>query len=127
MADALDSIKSVFAKVAGASPQEIAKDESLWAEVINAFALEPDSTDLASIAYGRAPRVVTEAVVDTFRRDSEKRSGGNLVQGRKEAIRDQLAAYMNCPPDQLAITRNTTEGVNTVLSAWKLQPGGSLL
>jgi hypothetical protein len=76
MADALDSIKSVFAKVAGASAQEIAKDESLWAEVINAFALEPDSTDLASIAYGRAPRVVPEAVVDTFRRDTEKLSGG---------------------------------------------------
>lgn len=127
MADALDSIKSAFAKVSANSPEETAKDESLWAEVINAFDLEPGSTDLASISYGRALRVVTEAVIETFRLDSEKRSGGNLVSGREEAIRKQLATYINCPPDQLAITRNTTEGVNTVLSGWKLQSGDEIL
>jgi isopenicillin-N epimerase len=127
MADALDSIKGAFSKVATLSPEETAKDESLWAEVINAFDLEPGTTDLASISYGRAPRIVIEAVVDTFRRDSEKRSGGNLAQGREDGIRNQLAAYMNCPADQLAITRNTTEGVNTVLSGWKLQAGDEIL
>ena len=56
-----------------------------------------------------------------------KGPGGNLVPGRKDAIRKRLAAYINCPPEQLAITRNTTEGVNTVLSGWKLVPGDEIL
>ena len=127
MSDVLDSIKSAFAKVPGISPEESAKDESLWAEVIKAFNLEPGYTNLGTIAYGVPPQLVTEAVVDTFRRDSERRPGGNLVPGRKEAIRKQLAGYINCPPEQLAITRNTTEGVNTVLSGWKLEAGDEIL
>jgi selenocysteine lyase/cysteine desulfurase len=127
MADALDSIKSTFAKVPAMSPEEAAKDESLWGEVITAFDLEPGYTNLGSIAYGVPPHIVTEAVVDTFRRGSERRQGGNLVPGRKDAIRNQLAAYINCPPEQLAITRNTTEGVSTVLSGWKLEAGDEIL
>jgi isopenicillin-N epimerase len=116
-----------FATVPASSPEDAAKDGSLWAEVIKAFDLEPGYTNLGSIAYGVPPHIVTEAVVDTYRRDSERRVGGNLVPGRKEAIRKQLAAYVNCPPDQLAITRNTTEGVNTVLSGWKLEAGDEIL
>jgi selenocysteine lyase/cysteine desulfurase len=127
MAEALDSIRTTFDKAKMRSPEDIATDESLWETVTRAFDLEPGYTNLQTISRGVSPRSVIDAVVDTFRRDNDIRSGGNLVPGREDAIRKQLAAYVNCVPEELAITRNTTEGVTTVLCGWKLQPCDEIL
>jgi selenocysteine lyase/cysteine desulfurase len=94
---------------------------------MQAFDLEPGYTNLQTISRGVSPRAVIDGVVDTFRRDNDIRSGGNLVPGRENAIRKQLAAYVNCAPEEIAITRNTTEGVTTVLCGWKLHAGDEIL
>jgi selenocysteine lyase/cysteine desulfurase len=127
LADALDSIRGAFSKAKGLSPDAAARDESLWAEVPKAFNLEPGYTNLQTVSRGVSPRVVTDAVVDTYRRDSENRPGGNFVPGKEEAVRKQLAAYVNCSPAELAMSRNTTEGVTTVLNGWKLEESDEIL
>src|ERR1700722_5266266 len=126
MAEAFDSIRTALDKAKMRSPEDTATAESLRGTVMRAFDLEPGYINLQTVSGGVSPRAVIDAVVDTFRRDNDIRSGGNLVPGREDVIRKQLA-YVNCAPEELAITRNTTEGVTTVLCGWKLQAGDEIL
>ncbi|KAF9980355.1 hypothetical protein BGZ65_005196 [Modicella reniformis] len=42
-------------------------------------------------------------------------------------VRSQLAEFMNCDTDELALVQNTTTGVNTVLRSLKFLPGDRIL
>ena len=41
----------------------------------------------------------------------------------KAAVRDKLAAMAGCAPDELVITRNTTESLDTVINGYDWKPG----
>ena len=43
------------------------------------------------------------------------------------ALREGLAAFLGCAPDAVALTRSTTDGMSTVLSALELGPGDEVL
>jgi selenocysteine lyase/cysteine desulfurase len=74
------------------------------------------------------PRAVLEAVV----RDTEFINASPLVNGRivaaeRERIRQRLAGHLGCDPDEVAITRGTTEGLNIVISGLRLQRGDEIV
>ena len=43
------------------------------------------------------------------------------------ALRARLAAFLRCAPEDVALTRSTTDGMSTVLSAVELRPGDEVL
>jgi selenocysteine lyase/cysteine desulfurase len=49
------------------------------------------------------------------------------VGSRKEDVRKQVAAHVGCAPDEIALTRNTTDGVTTVISGLPLKAGDEIL
>jgi isopenicillin-N epimerase len=127
--DALDSIKIAFSKAKDRSPEEAAKNESLWAEVQNAYNYTSDVINMGSVVRGIAPKVVSDALIDTYLRTNEFRPGGNYhnVSERQETIRSRLAAHVGLSAEETALTRNTTDGVTTVIAGLKLQAGDEIL
>src|SRR5947199_43653 len=58
------------------------------------------------------------------------RSGKEHFEELKElaaAVREKVALPFGCTPERVALTRSTTDGVNTVLTALELGPGDEVL
>lgn len=127
--EGLESIRATFARAGNLSPDEIAKNEALWVDVYKAFNYNSEVINLATVVRGVAPRVVSDAVIDTYTRVNEYRPGGNYsnIREKKEAIRKRIAYHAGCLPQELAITRNTTDGFTTVIAGLKLKSGDEII
>lgn len=51
----------------------------------------------------------------------------NFIPKKKEEIRDKLARFINASPEEVVITRNTTEGINFVANGLDLKEGDEIL
>ena len=80
---------------------------------------------------GPPPRAAAQAMKDRI--DRELRDGPTTAEvyeeGRRiqEAARAAAARLLNAHPDEVLITRNTTEGLNIVLSGLNWQPGDEII
>ncbi len=125
--DQLDRIRSAFSNASQLTNDVAARDESLWEEVQKAYHYNEDIINLSSVVRGVSPELVTDAVTDTYIRINEFRAGGNYVRGKKEEMRNRLAEFVGCSAEELALTRNTTDGITTVVFGLKLNPGDEII
>jgi isopenicillin-N epimerase len=79
-------------------------------------------------SYGSPPRPVFDALVDynRFLAQNPTRHLGELDR-RKEEVRRKLAVFVGCDPEELALTRNTTEGNSLAATGLELRPGDEVL
>jgi isopenicillin-N epimerase len=123
----LDALRRAFSGAEQLSNEGAAKDESLWVEVVKALPKDSESINLWSIARGVSARVVTDSLAGTYRQFEDHFPGSSYVKNQKEAIRNRLAKYVGCAPDEIALMRNTTDGVATVLFGFGLREGDEIL
>lgn len=86
-------------------------------------------TYLNTGSLGPSPRAVLDAVVDamwTLERDPVSENWGRLGQ-RMEAVRQKVAGFVHAEPDQIVLTRNTTEGLSLVCQSLPLQAGDEII
>jgi selenocysteine lyase/cysteine desulfurase len=80
---------------------------------------------------GPVPRRGVEAAREALELQLEQGRGGHAffeaALGAAERLRSRVAAILACPESQLALTANTTDGVNTALAALQLGPGDEVL
>jgi selenocysteine lyase/cysteine desulfurase len=80
---------------------------------------------------GPVPRGAAEAAAGRARAEAVGgRAGHAYFEGMietAERIRSRLSALLGCSPDEVALTRSTTDGVSSVLSALDLRPGDEVL
>jgi isopenicillin-N epimerase len=93
------------------------------------WALDPDVVFLNHGSFGACPRVVLAAqqrLRDELEREPVRFLSREL-EGRLDAARAALAAFVGADPDDLAFVTNATTGVNTVLRSLALSPGDELV
>ncbi|HEX4683994.1 MAG TPA: aminotransferase class V-fold PLP-dependent enzyme [Gemmatimonadaceae bacterium] len=110
-------LSSAPLRSAGSTP-----DESYWREVRARFLVPPDVAFLNAANLCPMSLPVIEAIEKNTRTyevnpSPEVRSG--LIHAREDA-RQMLATALRCTPDELVLTRNTTEGNNFVSSGLDL-------
>jgi selenocysteine lyase/cysteine desulfurase len=104
---------------------------------MNAVALRSEFPVLERVAYlnagtdGPVPRRAAEAAERRIRHELEAGRSGEqhfasiIETGAK--VREKVAGAFGCRPEDVAMTRSTTDGINTVLSALELGPGDEVL
>lgn len=100
-----------------------------WAEVRRGFALNPGVAHMNCATLGATPRIVLDAIAATMR-EIEGNPAVNVfgpVGARMDEVRDRAAAFLGAGPDEVVLTRNTTEGMNMVASGIALGPDDEIL
>jgi isopenicillin-N epimerase len=103
-----------------------ADDETFWASVRSEFELAPEFTNLVSVARGNFTKANREIAFNEATRLNQLAAPRPDPNWELE-IRRKAASFIGAPPENIALLRNTTEGVTTVLSNWPLKAGDEIL
>jgi selenocysteine lyase/cysteine desulfurase len=117
------------ARLAGLSAMEAAQDEDYWAVIQRAYSVNPNLINLNNGGVSPAPIVVQQAVERYNQLANEGPSyymWRILDQGR-EPLREKLAALAGAHPGEIAINRNSTEALNTVIYGLDLKAGDEVI
>ena len=121
----LGDTKALFARHAATPPADLATDEAFWSVIRAKFRLKPDYINLENGYYCMQPQEVLEAFLDKVREVNTEASYYMRTRqvDDKLAVRKRLAAILGCSPDELIITRNTTESLDTVIAGFDWKAG----
>jgi isopenicillin-N epimerase len=127
-AHTLADVEAAGAAVAGRTPEDVAQDELYWREIQEAFTLDRTISNLNNGNSCPSPRVVHEA----FKRYADISNQApvyyrGLIERNMETIRRKLAAEFGCDPEELAITRNTSESLQIAQDGLDLKSGDEVL
>jgi selenocysteine lyase/cysteine desulfurase len=127
--DAFDRVSAAASATAGRSPEEMAGDEDYWREVQQAFTVDRTLVNLNNGGVSPAPRVVQEAMRRYLELSNEAPvyTMWQLLEPHIESVRRRLAASFGCDPEEMAITRNASESLETCILGLDLKPGDEVL
>ncbi|MBD5778837.1 aminotransferase class V-fold PLP-dependent enzyme [Pelagicoccus sp. NFK12] len=121
-------VPSQFERSSGTAV-ELAKDEAFWRARRREFAPAPDFINLEYGYFCPAPLPVLEA---EQRGSSEINARASFFMRREmrdelEATRGDLAALGGVSPEEVCITRNTTESMNIIIQGLDLEKGDEIV
>jgi selenocysteine lyase/cysteine desulfurase len=121
--------KNAGKSIAGLSPQQAAGEEDYWSVIQQSYTVNPNIINLNNGGVSPSPRVVQEAVERYNKMSNEGPSyfmWRILDQGR-EPLRQKLAELAGCDAEEIAINRNATEALNTVIYGLDLKAGDEVI
>lgn len=123
------SIASAAAQSArGRNADDVARDELFWMSVARAYRLDGRWIILNGGGNNPHPTAVVEALSRyNAMSSSAPRPHMYRLWARIDNHRERLAALMDCAPEEMAITRNTTEGLNIVGWGLSLNEGDEVI
>jgi selenocysteine lyase/cysteine desulfurase len=104
-------------------------DAAFWNVVRSQFLLRPGLVHLNAATIGATPRPVVSALTDYLwevESDPQDQVFGTPSR-RMEDVRARAADFLGADLDEVALTRNTTEGMNMVAQGLELKPGDQVL
>ncbi len=126
---ALKQVTPPEAKRVG-TPEEVARDESYWAKVRECFTPEPGHIWLNCFSFNPAPLSVHDAFIryeQSVNAWPQARRSTIFPPTKREALRARLARLINASPEEIALSRNTTEALATVIFGLPLSRGDEVV
>ncbi len=135
------SVNSLFNEVHGADfknaakkvnqllPNQITEDEDYWGTIQRCYSVNPSIINLNNGGVSPSPIVVQQAVERYNQLANEGPSyfmWRILDQGR-EPLREKLANLAGVLPEEIAINRNATEALNTIILGLDLKSGDEVI
>lgn len=112
----------------GTAQAEASDDETFWAGVRREFLISDELAYMNSGTLGPMPKPVYYAVVDGYRALAADPGRTNTAQNRlQDELREKLATFVSADLDEVALTRNTTEGMSFVANGLDLEAGDEVL
>ena len=104
------------------SAEDWARDETFWYQVQQSYVQSSGFINLESGYYSPAPRPVLDAECRQLRRVNEIPSFfmRRHQDAEKQRLRRQVAEFAGAGEDEIVITRNTTESLNTIIAGLQL-------
>jgi selenocysteine lyase/cysteine desulfurase len=112
-------------KFADRSADSLADDESFWEGIRKDYKLKPDYINLENGYYCFLPQETLAKFIDHVREINYQGSYymRTVQYENKKAAVNKLASLAGCSPDELIITRNTTESLDTVIGGMHWREG----
>ena len=128
-ADAMARVLDAGKQNAGKTPSTLASDEDYWSEIALAFDVDRTLVNLNNGGCSPAPTHVLEAMIRDLRFSNEipVQHMWVVLEPRLESVRRDLAAEFGCDPEELAITRNASESLETMIFGIDLKPGDEVI
>jgi selenocysteine lyase/cysteine desulfurase len=117
--------EDLWARYAALPPHVLAQDEAFWGRIRRQYRLTSDYINLENGYYAMQSQPVLEAFVRHVREVNVEAS--HYMRTRqfddKAAVRDRLAAMAGVTPEELIVTRNTTESLDTIIGGFRWREG----
>lgn len=106
-------------------PGKLAKDQKFWEGIRQGYDLKPDYINLENGYYCIQPQETLENFISHVREVNRQGSYYmRTVQFKdKKRVADKLAKMIDCPTDELIITRNTTESLDMIIGGLDWEEG----
>lgn len=123
-------IDQALAKVGDREPEDVAGDEAFWADVRKGFDLPEGVINLDNGYCNPLSREVAEDLVEKARHVEQL--PGKRVESLYEEVTEPkvisgLARLLGVPKDELALVRNATEALDTVILGSPMKAGDEIL
>jgi selenocysteine lyase/cysteine desulfurase len=111
------------------SPFDAAADEDYWSVIQQAYTVDSNLVNLNNGGVSPAPRIVQEAVERYNKISNEGPSYymWRIVDQGREPLRMKLAALAGCDAEEIAVNRNSTEALNTIIYGLNLRSGDEVV
>src|SRR5438067_8097440 len=127
--DSLRRAAAAAERAGDRSAADLARDESYWREIQQAFTLDRTIINLNNGGCCPSPRVVHEA----FKRYLDISNQApvyhmwQILEPNIETVRRRLAAEFGCSPEEMAITRNASEALQIAQLGIDLKAGDEVV
>ncbi|MGA1379539.1 MAG: aminotransferase class V-fold PLP-dependent enzyme [Chitinophagaceae bacterium] len=124
-----NNLESAFTRVEHLSAEQLATEEDFWYYIQQSFTVSSGIINLNNGGVSPAPRSVQEAMKRYYDYSNEAPSyymWRILDQGR-EPLRARLAEIAGCSKEEIAINRNSSEGLETVIFGLTLEKGDEIV
>jgi len=111
------------------SPQQIAEDEDFWFVIQQAYTPTSLFINLNNGGVCPQPKVVQESFMHYYKLANQAPAYymfGEFTRQR-ESIKKKLATLSGCPYEEISLTRNATEALETVLMGLELKAGDEII
>jgi selenocysteine lyase/cysteine desulfurase len=120
-----DGLAEMFRNVSALPAAELAEDEDFWATIRKGYRLKPDYINFENGYYNFLPEQVLEKFIQHVREVNYQGSYYmRTVQAEnKKIMAAKLAEVGGCSPEELILTRNTTESLDMIIGGLDWKPG----
>ncbi|HNR16655.1 MAG TPA: aminotransferase class V-fold PLP-dependent enzyme [Chitinophagaceae bacterium] len=123
------NLESALRDAEGVAPDDLASEEDFWYYIQQSFTVSPSLINLNNGGVSPAPKTVQDAMKRYYDLCNEAPSfymWRTLDQGR-EPLRKNLAKLAGCSPEEIAINRNSSEGLETIIFGLQLKAGDEVV
>lgn len=123
------NLQQIIRDAENVSAENLAIEEDFWYYIQQAFTVSPSIINLNNGGVSPAPKTVQEAMKRYYDYSNEAPSfymWRILDQGR-EMLRSNLAKLSGCNAEEVAINRNSSEGLETVIFGLQLKPADEVV
>lgn len=105
------------------------EEHDFWLQVRSQYSLSPDIINLNNGGVSPQPLPVQHAHEKYLKMCNQAPTYymWRKLDEQREPLRKRLAVLTGCSPDELAINRNTTEGLNTIIAGLPLEKGDEVV
>ena len=120
-----DNLAGLVRSVSAVPLVKLAGDEDFWDTIRKGYKLKPDYINLENGYYNFLPEQVLEKFIGHVREINYQGSYymRTVQSDNKKAMAAKLAAVAGCSPEELIITRNTTESLDMIIGGLNWKPG----
>ena len=124
--DTLDFVANAVAKYGSVND---AQDEDFWMQIQQAFSLDRNTVNFNNGGCSPSPRIVQDALRRQLEFSNQAPSNDmwRVLEPEVESVRAGLARVFHCDTEEIAITRNASESLETLILGMDLHPGDEVL
>jgi len=116
-------------KVDHLSPALVAEDEEYWSVVQRSFSVNPNIINLNNGGVSPSPIVVQQAVerFNLLANEGPSYFMWRILDQGREPLREKLANLAGVNPEEIAVNRNATESLNTIILGLDFKAGDEVI
>ncbi len=124
-----EAFENASIRVRHLTPRQLASEEDYWSVIQQAYTVNPNIINLNNGGVSPSPRIVQEVVERYNKLANEGPSYfmWRILDMGREPLRQKLAALAGCDAEEIAVNRNSTEALNTVIYGLPLKAGDEVI